>query len=148
MEAIHSSETSVLQEPHCFPSQKTAFFIITVISSILHKMSFFGTTSVLRHLWVRDACHNVRERYIFLKIACDLATPSILTLTRGFVCGADVDDQRWRVQPITPNIEVTSHLGLIFNQQLNLSVHTWSQRRVILNKPTSCGLKRVPILTT
>jgi hypothetical protein len=33
MEAIRSSETRFLQEPHGVTSQKTAFFIVTVVNS-------------------------------------------------------------------------------------------------------------------
>jgi hypothetical protein len=72
-----------------------------------------------------------RVREMFIKIVRCLATLNILTLTdEGAFC-ADVDDQRWRVQPITPNVEVTSHSGLIFNHLLDLSLQTWSQSRAI-----------------
>jgi hypothetical protein len=33
MEVLRSSETSVLQEPHCITSQKTTFFIVTAVET-------------------------------------------------------------------------------------------------------------------
>jgi hypothetical protein len=33
LEALHSSETHFLQEPHCVTSQKSAFFMVTAVKT-------------------------------------------------------------------------------------------------------------------
>jgi hypothetical protein len=73
MEAIYSSETSVLKEPHCITSQKTAFFIVTAVKTsnitlnhcvesvpdlLLHTLQYydfpFGTNTAKQVIFVQS----------------------------------------------------------------------------------------------
>jgi hypothetical protein len=60
MEALSSSETSVLQEPHGVTSQKTPFFIVTAVK----------TSNLTLSLFVSIPCKN-RQFPVVLKRNCN-----------------------------------------------------------------------------
>jgi hypothetical protein len=78
---------------------------------------FYGILNASRHWRVHSTCCQVREG-----IPRDSLLLSDLIPWRCVVreLPADVDDQSERVQPITSNVEVTWHSGLIWNHSLDI----------------------------